>query len=86
MEDVSPECCRRSFGASIMDTAKRLLEDPTIAPRAISKQRLEICEACEQYMPETAQCSLCLCFMKLKTAMANAACPLELWAEWKNGD
>jgi len=28
MTDEAPDCCRRSFAASLKDTAKRLLEDP----------------------------------------------------------
>ena len=82
----SPECCRRSFAASIKDTARRLLEDPTVAPRAVAAERLAICEQCDRYLPETGQCSLCQCYMKLKTAMANVKCPIDKWSEWKRGD
>lgn len=82
----SPECCRRSFAASIKDTARRLLEDPTIAPRDVSKQRMEICESCDRYLPDTGQCSICRCFMKLKTTMANMECPIQKWGEWTHGD
>lgn len=80
----SPECCRRSFAASIKDTARRLLQDPTIAPRAVAKERLSICESCDRYLPDTGQCSICLCYMKLKTTMANMKCPIDKWEEWKN--
>jgi hypothetical protein len=78
-----PDCCRRSFAASVRDTAKRLLEDPTVAPRAVAAERLATCEGCDRYLPKTGQCSICLCFMKLKTAMANTECPLQKWTEWK---
>jgi hypothetical protein len=86
MSDDAPECCRRSFAASIKDTARRLLEDPTVAPRAVAAERLSICEDCDRYMPESGQCSICLCYMKLKTAMANMECPLGKWEEWHRGD
>ena len=83
MGDVNPECCRRSFAASIKDTAARLLADPTIAPRSVSKQRLEICENCDHYT-SSSSCDLCQCYMPLKVTMANMKCPLELWIEWKS--
>jgi hypothetical protein len=86
MEDNAPECCRRSFAASIKDTAKRLLEDPTVAPRAVAAERLTICEGCDRYMPESGQCSICLCYMKLKTTMANMECPIGKWGEWTRGN
>ena len=87
MGDVNgPECCRRSFAASIKDTAKRLLEDPSVAPRAVADERIKICEGCDRYMPESGQCSICMCYMKLKCAMANMECPLQKWSEWERGD
>jgi hypothetical protein len=86
MENKNPECCRRSFAASIKDTAKRLLEDPTVAPRRVHLLRMEICESCDRYNAKTETCTLCQCFMPLKTTMANMRCPLDLWTEWKRGD
>ena len=81
----SPECCRRSFAASLKDTARRLLDDPTIAPCDVSRQRLEICEGCDRYTAKKT-CEICQCFMPLKTTMANMACPIDLWKEWKSKD
>jgi hypothetical protein len=84
MGDVNdPDCCRRSFAASIKDTARRLLEDPSVAPRAVANDRLAICEACDRYMPESGQCEICLCYMKLKCAMSNMECPIGKWTTWK---
>ncbi len=85
-EGNAPDCCRRSFAASIKDTAKRLLEDPTVAPRSVANERLTICEQCERYLPMTGQCEICMCYMRLKVAMANMRCPLDKWEEWKRGD
>ena len=81
MEDVSPECCRRSFAASIKDTAKRLLENPKLAPRKVTANRMEICRACNHFDQLTTQCSQCLCIMSLKTTFANVKCPLDKWGE-----
>jgi recombinational DNA repair protein RecR len=77
----TPDCCRRSFAASIKDTAKRLLEDPTVAPRSVVNARLKICESCDRYTSKKT-CEICQCFMPLKTTMANMTCPIDLWKEW----
>lgn len=84
--DNAPECCRRSFAASIKDTAKRLLEDPTIAPRNVARQRMGLCEACDRFQEKSKTCQICGCYMPLKTTMANMRCPLDLWFEWKKDE
>ena len=87
MDEVrEPEdCCRRSFAASIKDTAKRLLEDPSVAPRAVANDRLAICEACDRYTAKKT-CEICQCFMPLKTTMSNMKCPIDKWLEYKRAD
>ncbi len=85
MEDVNaenPECCRRSFAASLKDTALRLLKNPKLAPRAIAAERLAICERCDRYKADTTQCEICQCFMPIKTTFANVKCPLDKWEEY----
>lgn len=86
MSEKAPECCRRSFAASIKDTARRLLEDPTIAPRVVSRQRLDICQACDRFQEKTQTCEICGCYMPLKTTMANMECPIQKWSEWLHGN
>jgi hypothetical protein len=86
MADDAPDCCRRSFAASIKDTARRLLEDPTIAPREVSRQRLEICEKCDFYQSNSKICDQCGCFLPLKTTMANMKCPIDKWTEHNRAD
>ena len=81
----APDCCRRSFAASVRDTAKRLLEDPTVAPRAVASERLATCEGCDRYTKKKT-CEICQCYMPLKTTMANMKCPIDKWTEWKRGD
>jgi hypothetical protein len=83
MTDEPQECCRRSFGASLKDTAKRLLENPTIAPRAVVSDRMGICQVCDRFAAATQTCEICHCFLPLKTTMANARCPIDKWMEWK---
>jgi hypothetical protein len=41
--------------------------------------RLEICRACEFFRPKTETCRKCGCFMKLKTMLENAKCPVGKW-------
>ena len=79
------DCCRRSFAASVRDTAKRLLEDPSRAPRGVAMMRLGVCEVCDRYTPAKT-CELCQCYMPLKTQMANMKCPLDKWTEWASGN
>lgn len=45
----------------------------------IAKSRLEICRTCEYFRPKTETCRKCGCFMKLKTMLANAKCPIGKW-------
>ena len=84
MEDktANPECCRRSFGASLKDTAARLLADPSVAPRAVHKERMAICEKCDRFNSDIQTCDLCGCFMPLKTTISNMKCPQDLWMEY----
>jgi len=83
MTEPNEECCRRGFAASIADTARRILEDPTVAPRSIAAERLSICEGCDHYTAAKT-CDLCQCFMPAKTVMANVKCPIDKWMEWKH--
>jgi len=41
--------------------------------------RFSICEECESLIKITNQCKECGCFMKLKTKLQNAVCPLGKW-------
>ena len=45
----------------------------------LHEARLEICRACEFFKPRTERCSKCGCFMKLKTKLENAKCPIGKW-------
>jgi hypothetical protein len=45
----------------------------------IVNERLSICESCDQYDSVHKRCKRCGCFMKLKTKIPSATCPLGLW-------
>lgn len=44
-----------------------------------SKERLDICNVCEFLNKEKVQCTKCGCFMKLKTVIPTAKCPIGKW-------
>lgn len=41
--------------------------------------RMTICRTCEHFEEGLAKCKLCGCFMKAKTMLSNARCPLNKW-------
>lgn len=45
----------------------------------IGDKRYEICQACPEFFRPTTQCKQCGCFMRLKSKMENARCPLGKW-------
>lgn len=45
----------------------------------IVEQRLAICRSCEFFRPRVEQCKKCGCFMKLKTKLERAHCPIHKW-------
>jgi len=49
------------------------------SPEELAASRLKICQTCEWFRPKTQTCKKCGCFMKLKTTLENAKCPLEKW-------
>lgn len=44
----------------------------------IADERFAICKACPKLLP-TGNCTECGCFMKAKTTLPNASCPLGHW-------
>ena len=45
----------------------------------IAQYRLDICQSCEFFRKRFQQCSKCGCFMKLKTMIDKARCPVGKW-------
>lgn len=43
------------------------------------KERLDICHNCPAFRPLTQTCKKCGCFMKMKTQLEKAYCPLGKW-------
>ena len=49
------------------------------SPEELAAYRLSLCKQCEFYRERTNQCKKCGCFMKLKTGLAHAKCPIGKW-------
>lgn len=47
--------------------------------RELIEFRLKICNECEWFKKSLAKCRKCGCFMKLKTTLQEAKCPIERW-------
>lgn len=45
----------------------------------VQKERYDICTECPEFVKLTGQCKQCGCFMKAKTRLAGASCPLNKW-------
>ena len=51
-------------------------------PRAgevVSGMRFDICKGCDFFRPKTQTCQKCGCFMKAKSMLLNAKCPIGKW-------
>ena len=75
----APDCCRKSFAASIRDSAAEVLKNPKLVPRKVRKERLDICHSCEFYLPDTDQCGQCQCILGIKASFEAMDCPLDKW-------
>jgi hypothetical protein len=49
------------------------------SPEELAQYRLEICKTCEFFRQKTETCKKCGCFMKLKTRLEQAKCPIGKW-------
>ena len=45
----------------------------------VANQRFRVCLKCPELVPQFNQCRQCGCFMKLKTKLEAAKCPLGKW-------
>ena len=49
------------------------------SPEEEFNRRMDICRSCEFFRPKTETCKKCGCFMKMKTKLSNANCPIGKW-------
>ena len=50
-----------------------------LSEKELSDERMKVCHECPAYRKLTVQCSLCNCFLELKTKILRASCPIEKW-------
>jgi hypothetical protein len=53
--------------------------DTVYASEEVETSRFAICNKCPYLRRTTKQCTQCGCFMKLKTKLAAAECPIGKW-------
>ena len=62
---------------------EQLERNSAVSAFAVSKDqrnaRLDICKSCEHFLKLTASCKECGCFMKAKTWLSSAKCPVDKW-------
>lgn len=46
---------------------------------SIQKSRYDICSGCEYFFSPSGNCKKCGCFMKVKTKLTHAKCPIGKW-------
>lgn len=57
------------------------LLDPNMprSTKELMESRLAICAECPFFLKGSKRCSKCGCFMKLKTSLEQAKCPVHKW-------
>jgi hypothetical protein len=50
-----------------------------ISPEHLAQERLDICNKCENLEKNLDRCSVCGCFVKVKTKVSFEECPLHKW-------
>lgn len=58
-----------------------IIESALAKRRAISEERLKICDQCEHFDKSTTKCKKCGCFMFAKTMFMSAYCPIGKWGK-----
>ncbi len=56
-----------------------MIDGSSRSPEEVVKSRMDICNGCEFYRARTNQCKKCGCFMKLKSKLEHAKCPIGKW-------
>jgi hypothetical protein len=55
-----------------------------IVPKYIYEYRQKICNECPFHKKFLNRCSICGCFMSIKTKLLNSSCPNGYWGNPKN--
>lgn len=55
----------------------------SLVPDSVSAERFAMCSSCEYLYKPTNTCKKCGCFMKIKTTLALAKCPVGKWGHYE---
>lgn len=44
-----------------------------------ARERYQICQKCDKFWPTIKGCSVCCCFMPVKTRIKSMKCPIGKW-------
>jgi hypothetical protein len=70
----------RNLAKEVWRTGKNAARGlPILVSAEVGFKRLSTCESCDRYDLQTNRCKECGCFMKAKTQLASATCPLNKW-------
>ena len=61
------------------DTMVEGIKEKITVPEDVRQARWDICESCDKLYKPTNSCKLCGCFMKIKTTLPFAECPIKKW-------
>lgn len=50
-----------------------------MADEETKAKRVNECLACDQLKPESFQCGICNCYLKIKIPLETSKCPLDKW-------
>lgn len=69
----------RSLAKEMWNTSKNAAQGlPVIVDAETAFNRFSMCQSCE-FLKENFRCEKCGCFMKAKTQLASASCPIKKW-------
>lgn len=70
----------RNLAKELWRTGKNAAKGlPILVDANTGFQRFSECQTCEFFVQETSRCQQCGCFMKTKTQLASASCPIGKW-------
>ena len=69
----------RSFAQALVDEGKAIANKEEAVSVEEQERRLGICQGCEFFKPRSQSCQKCGCFMRLKSKLRTANCPIGKW-------
>jgi len=77
MSDKEVFSMAKGFTKAMIKEAKAVVNNEPKLEESETESRLAICNQCKYFL--NGKCSKCKCFMKLKTKLRTASCPIGKW-------